>query len=453
MIRTPASSPTPKNAGGTSALAEGAPAPASWQTIHRADEIYKSGKTAIETSGNIKRECKQEALRCLRELRDMVGRLLESHPQEERVSENLEKMEQNLCNKLEKALAEMNARTADVSRYSELHNGIGLPDSNCLTINNIDKQIETISQENTNLQLAITDISKKVSDLHSMVNRMGERTDFPTLPYTTKPPTSTFKPALIISSTNPVNSHNETLTAWHNSINFRNTDFAPIKVSYVSNHKLKVEFENQEQCSITLDKIKRSNSTIAAEPVKKLKPMIILKGISNRIAPDQIKPIMMSQNENIKNATSNENDITLKLKRANKNPELYNAIFMVTPKIWTAITTSGRVNLDHQKVHAEEYIPLLQCYGCMQFGHTRKYCKAPSSLVCSHCASTEHEYKNCPHKNDKNMLECYNCKAQSKKFNHSTPKTTKTAHSATSNTCPLAIRKLNEVRARTDNGL
>lgn len=135
----------------------------------------------------------------------------------------------------------------------------------------------------------------------------------------------------------------------------------------------------------------------------------------------------------------------------------------------------GRINLGcFFRVHAEDASPLLQCYACLGFGHTKKICNlnapektskdAPSIQItdasadlaqnanarskptprCSHCAG-EHQYQECPNWKDASKACCYNCK-HSKKF------TANTKHSATSNACPIIKEMLKRAKASTDYG-
>lgn len=241
------------------------------------------------------------------------------------------------------------------------------------------------------------------------------------------------KPALIISPKNEVNSSKETMNLWKNSVTFKDTNFAPSKIKLISNNKIRIEFDNSSQRDTALEKTKSPNSTIYAEIPKTLQPSIIIKGIPNDVEPSQIIDIITNQNDSIKQNKKTSNDIIYSFKRNNKNKNLYNAIFRTTPNIFRAIIQSGKINLDHYRIHVEEYIPLLQCYKCLKYGHTRSHCTQTQS-ICSYCSSNEHEYKNCLHKNDQIKLNCYNCS----KFNQLHTNTIKrpTQHSATSNTCP-----------------
>lgn len=258
----------------------------------------------------------------------------------------------------------------------------------------------------------------------------------------------TTKPALIISSKDEVHSSAETLQKWKKSISFKDTNFSPASVKYVSNFKLRVEFDTESQRDETLRKVDGCASDIKAEVSKKLKPMFILKGISNDTPPETLPNIIYNQNDFIKNITEDSTQMTFRFTKYNKNPNLYNAVFMTSPELFRAIIKNDKLNVDHQRVQVEEYIPLLQCYNCLQFGHTRKRCTLDHS-TCSHCSAGTHTYRDCPVKKDLTKSACYNCITHNKKYNiNKSPPN----HSATSNYCPRITQMLAKIRSRIDYG-
>ncbi|KAI5639064.1 hypothetical protein NE865_08406 [Phthorimaea operculella] len=258
----------------------------------------------------------------------------------------------------------------------------------------------------------------------------------------------TTKPAIIVGPTTEVFSSAQTHEIIKKNISFRDQEFAPENVRYVSNNKVLIEFDKPEYAEITLEMIKNTDCPIRAEKSKKLKPMFILKGVSSEIAPEELSELITKQNELIKKVTGPEDNLVFKFKRNNRNESLYNAVFMATPKIWRAVMSAGKLNVDHQRVHVDEYVPLLQCYKCLQFGHTRNKCTRDDA-VCSHCAAMTHTYKECPVKRDNNKLNCYNCEMHSKRHNVIS---TMTNHSATSNECPKVYLMTEKLRTRIDYG-
>lgn len=257
------------------------------------------------------------------------------------------------------------------------------------------------------------------------------------------PPTT--KPAIIISSKQEVRNPAETLQKWKKMINFKNTNYSPAGIRLVSNNKVRVEFDNETQRDETLQRTNTSDSEIEAEPSKTLSPMVIVKGISKDTPPQSITETILTQNEytNDNTVTPLKPELTLKFIKNNKNSNLYNAVFLTSPRIFNDMITKGRINIDHQRVHVEEHVPLLQCLKCLQFGHTRSRCPKEHP-TCSHCSSQTHTYKDCPVKNDPSKNCCINCLLFNKKNQiNKTPN-----HSATSNRCPKIIFMTERVRTR-----
>ncbi|CAG9790271.1 unnamed protein product [Diatraea saccharalis] len=108
----------------------------------------------------------------------------------------------------------------------------------------------------------------------------------------------------------------------------------------------------------------------------------------------------------------------------------------IVPLQTVSVTFAGnvlpeRVNYGLCLVPVEEYIkPVLQCYKCMGFGHTTKFCKR--NIVCSIC-SESHSYKECT---NTNKPLCINCKGE---------------HIAVAGTCPVKLQKINENKSKIMN--
>lgn len=239
----------------------------------------------------------------------------------------------------------------------------------------------------------------------------------------------------------------ETLKAWKRSVSFQNTNYAPAVTKLLSNGKVRVEFDNAEQRDLALLRTNTNvNGEVRAEPARALKPMFIIKGIPKEVANENLTEIIINQNPCIEKNIGNQSDLSLHFVKNNKNPYLYNAVYLTTPTIFRSVVTAGRLNIDHQRVHASEHIPLLQCYSCLQYGHTRRRCSA-AVTICSHCASSSHLYQNCPHKIDPSKAECHNCATQNRRNNKTSNK-----HSATSTKCPQMIQMINLLKTRIDYG-
>ncbi|CAK1578893.1 unnamed protein product [Parnassius mnemosyne] len=253
------------------------------------------------------------------------------------------------------------------------------------------------------------------------------------------------KHALIVTA--KTENKKETVEAWRKSFSFKNTTFAPSKVTPLSNTKLCVEFDTAEQRDYVIKNINENESKVTVQAAKKLRPMIQLKGISKDVPVDELVDIFKRQNPSINDLAQTDTDIVLRFQRKNKNNDLYNAVLIVTPPIWKNVIKMERVNIDHQKIYVEQFSAHLQCFKCLQFGHIKKFCTSDTQ-PCSHCASQTHTFVNCPNKNNEAQLCCINCNTYNQK--HKTTRDTK--HSATSNTCPTVRTMIARAIEKTDYG-
>lgn len=253
------------------------------------------------------------------------------------------------------------------------------------------------------------------------------------------------RPALLVTTKTPVGTRQEAVEAFRKTISFRDAKYAPAKVAPLSKNKLRVEFDSHRDCDDAFERIKNSTQAlVTAEIAKKLKPMFILKGISTEMPAEDLVGVILGQNTELDGFDST--DLLLKFKRNNRNDKLYNCVFVASPKLFRAVMCMGRLRVDHQRVHVEEFSPFLQCHACLQFGHTNKRCTVDIK-PCAHCASVDHSSnsKDCPAQasDSPSAVKCYNCCKNNAKFNLDN----NTNHKATSLSCPI----LRAMKKRTEN--
>ena len=252
------------------------------------------------------------------------------------------------------------------------------------------------------------------------------------------------RPALVIAGSNPdVKSHDDVLGAWKKSVSFKDTDFAPARVQRVSNGKVRIEFEDVRQRDTALRKLE-SATDIKAEPAKRSRPLIIVKGISRDVQEPDVPSIIAQQNKSLQ--LTAESDIKLRFVRRNRKEDLFNAVLEVSPDVRLGLLRLERVNIDHQRVRVSDFSSFVQCFKCLQFGHTQAKCES-DVRACSHCASSEHCYSDCPAKSDLTAVKCYNCN------NQKSGRKSDSKHSATSSKlCPRIKSMVQRINERTDFG-
>ena len=263
-----------------------------------------------------------------------------------------------------------------------------------------------------------------------------------------KPPkikTPVTRPAIIVGSgAEEIKSAKDVTDAWRKGVSFRDACFAPAKLQRVSNNKIRVEFDTDDQRKEALRKLE-SVLELKAEPARRLRPLIIIKGVSKAVKSEELTGLLTKQNPGIFTGAE-EGAIKFRFLRNNRNDALFNAVFEVAPALRLKLLEQQRVAVDHQRVRVSEYSPFLQCYKCLQFGHTKSKCTSEEQQ-CSHCGSGAHAFDKCPDKEVPAKRCCFNCKSDNDKQKKKTP----TDHSATSaKQCPKIKSMVQRLAARTE---
>ncbi|XP_045538991.1 uncharacterized protein LOC123722161 [Papilio machaon] len=290
---------------------------------------------------------------------------------------------------------------------------------------------QTDSCPNTLKDEIVACVREEIGKLRSLATQRSTYAQVANTPRQTSPAKSmaptfpTNKPALIISTAKPTATRQEVVTAFKKQVSFKQVNYAPSSIRGISNNKLRIEFDSITQRDETLKRLEGCPE-VKAETARCLKPMCILKGISTDTPAEELIELTKNQNEEVARLITDEEDLKVRFKRQNRNPNLYNAVLIAHPRVWRQIITCGRLCVDHQRVHVQDFSPFLQCHKCLQFGHTKTKCTV-SENPCAHCAETGHNINSCPVNGEGKAPTCYNCYRHNTKFNTNTD----TKHKAT----------------------
>lgn len=108
----------------------------------------------------------------------------------------------------------------------------------------------------------------------------------------------------------------------------------------------------------------------------------------------------------------------------------------VVPALWKQLVSHGHMYWDYLRFKVKSYVNVLQCYRCLEYGHSSRVCK--HKTTCAHCGGVEHKAEHCPSKSG--PARCIHC-VRGGLANHQ--------HSAMSQQCPVKIRKYEKIRSHT----
>lgn len=92
----------------------------------------------------------------------------------------------------------------------------------------------------------------------------------------------------------------------------------------------------------------------------------------------------------------------------------------------------NKVFIGFQLCYIKDYVNILQCFKCQQFGHKYKHCKK-STIICLYCGEN-HSPKDCSNKMKKSF-KCVNCDG---------------SHAANHKECPSYIENFNKMIGSID---
>ena len=120
-----------------------------------------------------------------------------------------------------------------------------------------------------------------------------------------------------------------------------------------------------------------------------------------------------------------------------------NVIIRVHPVLYLPIIKSQRVCLGYNSVQVQPYTVYTQCFKCLGYGHTTKFCTIQTQS-CSHCAGDHH--RSICDKSPDLPQQCINC------LNSLTFKQQSSPHFVFSPLCPVRNLIFKRINERTDYG-
>ena len=175
-----------------------------------------------------------------------------------------------------------------------------------------------------------------------------------------------------------------------------------------------------------------------AEIQTALKPWLKIVGISDDIEEDRLVSNLKAQN-------SLSNEAELKLVRLlvdqKQTENSKTAIIETDAETFERLIALRRVNIGWERCRVYEYINVLRCYRCCEYGHKATDCKKP--LCCPKCAEG-HEGKDCT----SDFVKCVNCYLVNQERKLPKDMQLDVDHSSRSVDCPIYLKRLKRFRQR-----
>jgi len=162
-----------------------------------------------------------------------------------------------------------------------------------------------------------------------------------------------------------------------------------------------------EETYSALKSITEERSDIQLQPSKR--PMVMIYDIDKELSPEEIATNIISQNTGMGRMLGEAaiNIIRPLFKRGLRDRETVWLVCEVRPDIHAKLLTAGRVYIGMSNCRVSEYFDFQQCFTCLKYGHSEKFCKE-TTMTCTHWGAKEHKDTACNKKDDPPV--CANCK-------------------------------------------
>ena len=177
---------------------------------------------------------------------------------------------------------------------------------------------------------------------------------------------------------------------------------------------------------------------------KKLAPKFKVIGVPSELfgqSEDHIIQEIRAKNQHIDMLINDGDEFRVIYKKKESNL----LVIKTSCKIKDAIKSkNNKIYLGLQVLNVRDYIHLVQCFHCQDFGHYSgsDFCKNKDvSGTCFYCSSRQHRSHDCKDKGNSSKHRCVNCIRANRRH---------TRHKATDPLCPMVINETLRTYSRTD---
>lgn len=439
-------------------------------TLERAEKFKQKVVYQLNTTRNTKTEIKQEILKNVKELYQMVLTLenknnalskeilqlrplknLKASNRQEKGNDKEEKgkeegKETEYIIEIKKALEE-NTKTIKKMLDEQRKEKENYLDTKTTNIHNKEEkgkqliEIQKSIEENTKIT---KENSKKLEEINSKIQENEKQKVRTYASVVATPdgdqPRRTALHSIVVTSVDEMDTGEEVLETIRKTVRAKEEGLNIESIRKARDRKIIIGCKTEEGRKTIKEKLRKAENKLKVEDAINKKPLVVFKNVRNSNTDTEIKSALKLQNQHIFEDLS-EQDGTMEIlfRKKTRNPQVSHVVARVTPLLWSRMTNDGHLYIDLQRIRVEDQSPLIQCSMCLGYGHSKRLCTEKTPR-CSHCGGS-HVKAKCGEWLANTTPACCNC---------SHAKLEKINHNAFSNECPIRQKWEKMARATID---
>lgn len=255
-----------------------------------------------------------------------------------------------------------------------------------------------------NIELALADVKESVADLKKEVQGGLLSRSYAQV---TKMP-GPAKPAhtLIVSPTDPHLTSDQVVKRLEVALDTKSTGIRVDRCRKAANRKVVLSCSSREDILKISSSLEKGGHDLEFREAESKRPLACIRNVLAYHSDQDVKESLLKQNNHLLQGTDSDPEcLRIIYRRKARNPLECHVIVELLPCVWKRFLEAGKVYIGLQRCPIVDQSPLVQCAGCLEYGHTKKVCKE-TAISCSHCGGA-HKYADCPAK--PSPAVCINC--------------------------------------------
>ncbi|XP_067132771.1 uncharacterized protein [Centruroides vittatus] len=169
------------------------------------------------------------------------------------------------------------------------------------------------------------------------------------------------------------------------------------RIRNINGGSIAVEFDRKENSAILEQCVNEQIPELTVRKPRKRWPHMVIYSTSVDICREDLPTLIYRQNGTLTECLTEEEflqQFRIKFNLGKRESPYRNWVVEVSPDLRKCLLKLAKLNIEWSRSRVADFVPVLQCFKCCQYGHTTKNCPQNNS-VCSHCAG-EHLFKECP---------------------------------------------------------